>query len=190
MQNFNKMIGIGLPKTGTVSLSVALTNNNVPTVHFGSSECDEVRQKMYRGIYKFDVLEKYEGLVNGFEVIFPQVDKEYPNSKFIYTTRSKDGWMNAVEEHWEGMMGNAASKPMEVYHHLITFGTFLFNKDRFSFVYDMHTSMVEHYFKDRQDDVLTIDITKDKDFVSKSCAFLGVPLLDSTPLHLNKKSFN
>ena len=59
MNNFNKVIGIGLPKTATSSLAVALTNNNIPTIHFGPPECEEIRQKMYKGIYKFDTLNNY-----------------------------------------------------------------------------------------------------------------------------------
>lgn len=51
MKNFNKVIGIGLPKTGTVSLTMVLSGNGISTIHFGSTDCEEIRQKMYDGIY-------------------------------------------------------------------------------------------------------------------------------------------
>ena len=186
MNNFNKVIGIGLPKTATSSLAVALTNNNVSTIHFGTPECEEIRQKMYKGIYKFDTLDNYVGITNAFEMIFPQIDKEYPNSKFIYTIRDKDVWIDCAEKHWQRMMNNPKATPMQVHHHLITFGTYLFNKDRFSYVYDMHSNMVRDYFINRQQDLLILDITIDKEYVHKVCDFLKVPMINSELIHVNK----
>ena len=179
MSGLNKVLGIGLPKTGTSSLAKALTNNGIPTLHFGDVVCDEIRMKMYNGIYTFDVLDSCKGITNAFEMIFPQVDKMYPGSKFIYTIRNKDAWLNSVEKHFEKYKDNLE-------HHLITYGTYKFNKDRVSFVYDMHATMVKNYFINRKNDLLVIDITKDRAYVHKVCAFLSIPLLDATPLHLNK----
>lgn len=186
MSNFNKVIGIGLPKTATSSLAVVLTNNNVPTIHFGSQECDEIREKIYEGIYKFNVLDKYRGITNAFEILFPQVDKEYPNSKFIYTICDKDIWLDRAERHWQRMTENKNSTPMLIHHHLITFGTYLFNKDRFSFVYDMHFKLVTDYFKNREKDLLILDITNDKKYAYKVCNFLDIPMINSTSVHVNK----
>ena len=186
MNGINKIIGIGLPKTGTSSLAVSLSNNNVPTIHFGSPECEEVAQKMYRGIYKFDIFKKYKGITNAFEVVFPQVDKEYPNSKFIYTVRDKDIWLTSIENHWIKALNDKKVDLMVMHHHLMTFGTYLFNRDRFSFVYDMHCDMVKNYFKDRKSDILTIDITNDVKYVYKICDFLNIEVVDGTAFHLNK----
>ena len=186
MYSFNKVIGIGLPKTATSSLAVVLTNNGIPTIHFGSPECDEIRQKMYKGIYKFNTLENYIGVTNAFEMVFPQIDNEYQNSKFIYTIRDKEAWMKSIESHWERMINNPLASPMKVHHHLITFGTYLFNKDRFSYVYDMHFNMVKEYFKYRQQDLLVIDITIDKDYVNTVCNFLEIPIIYSKLIHANK----
>jgi len=185
-RHFNKVIGIGLPKTATSSLAIVLTNNDVLTIHFGSSECDEIREKMYKGIYKFDTLDNYIGITNAFEMIFPQVDKEYPNSKFIYTIREKEAWLNSIELHWKRVLENSLIRPMEIHHHLITFGTYLFNKDRFSYVYDMHSNIIQNYFRDRQQDLLIIDITTDEDYVDKICSFLNITVVNSELIHVNK----
>lgn len=186
ISGFNKVIGIGLPKTATSSLAAALTNNNIPTVHFGSTECEEIRDKMYRGIYKFDTLERYKGITNAFEMIFPQVAKVYPNSKFIYTVRSKDSWMHSVSKHWERMMNNEKASPMLIHQHLITFGTYLYNEDRFSYVYDMHSDMVSNYFRYKLKEVLKIDITTDSGYINKVCDFLGIALVNNTLVYINK----
>lgn len=189
MSGLNKIIGIGLPKTGTSSLNVALNNNGVPSIHFGDPECDEVREKIYQGVYKFDLFEKYRCITNAFEMLFPQLDTEYPGSKFIYTIFDKLIWMKSVREHWEGMLSNKVSKPMQVHHHLITFGTYLFSEDRFSFVYDMHAQMVSNYFKERPADLLVLDLSKNNNWVAETCSFLDTPMIDPTLVHTNKKSF-
>lgn len=182
----NKVIGVGLPKTGTSSLSIVLNNNDISTIHFGSPECDEIRQKIYKGIYTFDTLNKYVGITNAFEMLFPQVDKTYPNSKFIHTVRDKDLWLVSIEQHWKRMLANAEANPMLIHHHLITFGTYLFNKDRFSYIYDMHNDMVKKYFTSRPEDILTIDITSDRAYVYKICEFLNIPVIKDTYIHANR----
>ena len=178
MNGINKVIGIGLPKTATSSLAGALNNNGVPTIHFGDGECEEVRQNIYNGIYKFELLNKYKGITNAFEMIFPQVDKTYPGSKFIYTIRDKEAWLSSAKKHFNKYQ----SRPE---HHLITYGTYKFNKDRFSFVYDMHLDMVKNYFSNRKNDLLILDITKDSAYVYKVCEFLGIVVINAKPLHLN-----
>lgn len=186
MKNFNKVIGIGLPKTGTSSLAAALTNNGIPTIHFGNIECEEIWEKMPKGIYRFDVLERYKGVTNAFDTLFPQIDKEYPGSKFIHTIRNKVEWLVSAEKHWGRMLNNPKVDPMSMSHHLITYGSYLFNKDRFSFVYDNHARMVKDFFKNREEDLLTISVTNDKNYVYKICDFLNIPVVDGTPLHYNK----
>jgi hypothetical protein len=179
MSGLNKVIGIGLPKTATSSLAGALNNNGIKTIHFGDGGCEEIRQKMYNGIYKFDVLNNFQGVTNAFEMVFPQVDKIYPGSKFIHTVRDKDAWLNSAEKHFV----KYSSRPE---HHLITYGSYKFNKDRFSFVYDSHLLMVKNYFNDRKNDVLTLDITKNNNYVYEVCSFLGISVKNAKPLHLNK----
>ena len=100
--------------------------------------------------YTFDLFEKYIGFTNAFEMLFPQIDKVYPGSKFIHTVRDKDSWLMSIEAH----LKNRLARPE---HHLITFGSYRFNKDRFSFVYEMHLDMVNNYFTNRKTDLLTID---------------------------------
>jgi len=173
----NKVFGIGLPKTGTSSLATYLTSRGINTLHFGSNDANEIREKIYRGIYKFDIMEKYDGLVNTGENYFEQLDKEYPGSKFILTTRSnKDRWLDSIEAHWDRMIkAVGVAKAMQVHHHLITFGCYLFNRDRFSYVYEYTHAMVHDYFRSRNDLlVLDIDNITDDD-IDSLCEFVGIP---------------
>jgi len=187
--DFNKVIGIGLPKTATCSLTKVLCNNQIKTQHFGHSSCGGIREEMVRGIYKSSFWDEYRGLMNAFDTLFPQVDKEYPNSKFIYTIRKKEDWLRSIENHWKRMEEGQDKLPARIEQHLITFGTYSFNKDRFSFVYDNHFRMVNEYFKNRKEDVLTIDITKDEGCVEKICNFLNIQVIDNKMEYLNKGKY-
>ena len=70
------------------------------------------------------------GITNALEMIFPQVDKEYPDSKFIHIVRDKDIWLDSAEKHWDRTLERIGEeRAMTIHHHLITVGTYLFNKD-------------------------------------------------------------
>jgi hypothetical protein len=183
VRQWNKVFGIGLPKTGTSSLHAFLNANGIASLHFGSSGADEIRDKLYRGIYRFDALEKYDALTNCAENYFAQLDKEYPNSRFILTTRDKDSWLVSIEKHWAKMIRNIGeARAMRIDNHLITFGCYLFNKDRFAYVYDTTHAMVRDYFKDR-DDCFTLSL-ENKD-VAGLRDFLGLSGNITFP-HTNK----
>ena len=159
LKNINKIIGIGLPKTGTSTLSRCLTAMNIPTLHFGSNKCDGIRHNMYRGIYKYNIMNKYKGITNAFDTIYPQIDKTYPNSVFILTIRNKDDWLKSCEKHFNKALLNVGEEAMTfMRHNIITFGTCLYNEDRFSYVYDTHLENAQRYFQDRKDSLLTINI--------------------------------
>ena len=183
----NKVIGIGLPKTGTSSLNKILNNNGIKSIHFGSPACNEVRSKMLDGIYTFDVLNRNRGITNAFEMVYPQVDKNYPNSKFIHTVREKNSWLVSIKEHLERSISKGVDQRI-MKHHLLTFGCYFYNEDRFSYVYDTHQQMVKEYFKDRPNDVLTVNIIEEHDCVKKICNFLEIPIKNASRVHINKKT--
>lgn len=174
---YNKIFGIGLPKTGTSSLATYMTARGVNTLHFGSNDANEIRNKIYQGIYKFDVMDRYDGLTNCGENYFEQFDREYPGSKFILTTRDKEEWLDSIERHWSRWVAKVGvRRVMTVNHHLITFGTYLFNKDRFSYVYDYTHEMIWSYFRDRRDDLFVLKLNNLKnEEIEKLCEFIEVP---------------
>lgn len=185
--SINKIFGIGLPKTGTGTLNEALNRLGFKSIHFGSTECDEMRDKLYRGIYKFDLLERYDAVTNACETYYAQLDKVYPGSKFILTVRDKDAWLDSARSHWKWMTDkpNGISHALTIHNHLITFGTYLFNEDRFSYVYDLTIQNANIYFKDRESDLLTLDVTTESN-IDRLAAFLGKPTTGEPFAHLHR----
>jgi len=179
-----KIFGIGMPKTGTCSLNVALNNLGIKSIH----DPNELRQKFWEtGSCKFN--KNFEALINFGEWFFPQLDEAYPNSKFILTVRDKKSWLSSCKNHFSPMndkkyknLYNANLKKMEI------FGIKTFNKKRFSYVYDLHEKTVKDYFKGRENDLLIIDICGG-DKWNELCDFLGIVAPQGLPFpHKNRKS--
>jgi len=181
--NGNKIFCIGLPKTGTVSMNQFLNSCKIRSLHFGQPEANEIRNKIYRGIYKFDTMKNYDALTNCGENYFAQLDHQYPGSKFVFTTRDKERWLISIKKHWDKTISEVGEKAiMGIHHHLIVFGCYLFNRDRFSYVYDTTHMLVNDYFKDRCD-CFTFNI--DNKDVSGLKVFLGLNNAIAFP-HSNK----
>jgi hypothetical protein len=118
-------------------------------------------------------MDGFQCLMNAAEWWFPQVDLEYPGSKFIWTHRPKDQWMESIHRHFRNKYLQLGDKVFEQHNHLITFGCYLFNEDRFSWVYDLHEKTVKDYFSDRPEDLFSVDLSKERT-VDRLCEFLGV----------------
>lgn len=78
-----KILGIGLPRTGTYSLATAFNFLGYATKHYPETIED---------------IAKYQACS---EVRFEPKNllKKYPNSKFVYTTRNIDDWLKSCRKH-------------------------------------------------------------------------------------------
>jgi len=91
----NKVFGIGLSHTATKSLNKALKTLGIPSIHWPVDR--QTYRELSRGNYKLTILKKYKAVTDITVVPFyPQMDKVYPGSKFILTTRDKDAWMSSM----------------------------------------------------------------------------------------------
>lgn len=166
-----KIFGIGLSRTGTSSLNNALEVLGFKSIHFPSIE-----RNIASGTYILDELEPFDALTDTPIVpIFPQLDKVYPKSKFILTTRNKDEWIKSCEDYFKNKDLREKGTELERennFHRLFTYGCLGFNKERFSYVFEKHHNYVIEYFKDRVDDLLVIDICSNPSW-DKLSRFLG-----------------
>jgi len=161
----NKIFGIGLPKTGTSSLSSALNILGFKSVHLPK----KYKSSIWRtGNYYWEG--DWTALTNFGEWFFPQLDETYPNSKFILTVRDKGEWLKSIESHFEKKANTIAGR-VEI------FGTIKFNEKRFSYVYDLHQKTVKDYFQERKQDLLIIDFRKGEVW-ENLCDFLDVDIPD------------
>ncbi len=187
-QRQQKVFGVGLSKTGTSSLTEALNQLGVRSIHYPYDE--RTYNELRDGNYKLSILEEYQGVIDLPVVPFyAQLDRIYPNSKFILTVREKDAWLRSCELHWRLMMGWWDNFPQfRRFHEFISacvYGTLKFNCERFAYVYDTHVRNVREYFKDRPGDLLVIDICGGEGW-EKLCPFLGLPIPAAPFPHANE----
>jgi hypothetical protein len=94
-----KVFGIGLSQTGTQSLAQALTRLGFNVIH---SPDDEVTlRELMIGNYNFSILKDFDGITDiTVTPFYAQLDKLFPDSKFILTVRDKESWLRSLEAQW------------------------------------------------------------------------------------------
>lgn len=188
MDNTAKIIGLGLSKTGTSSLSDALSMLKIPTIHYPYDEVTLAQLKA--ADYQLTLFNKYRAVVDiPLIPFFPQFDHLYPGTKFILTLRDINDWLVSIEKHWELMMVWQENTPaFKTFHEFVSiavFGCLKFQKERFKYIYEKHTAHVLDYFKDRQNDLLVMDICKG-DGWAKLCPFLNLAEPEISFPHANE----
>lgn len=176
----NKVFGIGLSRTGTTSLSRAMEILGYRTIHCPrdiveiAGWCD----------FCADIT---------VSMRFKVLDSVFCNSKFIYTTRDIEQWLESCDRHFNGK--ERAKRPSFPYSEataifaayneaeIATYGQLSFSRDAWRDAYLRHDENVRSYFSGRECDLLEIDISKTKKW-DPVLSFLGV---DEVPFpHLNR----
>ncbi len=169
----NKVIGIGMSKTGTTTLGKCLELLGF-TPHQGHNR--KLKQHLVSGGAVQQILaaaEKYRALEDSpWYLLYRELDEKFPGSKFILTVR-KDSMTHARSSWYHGV--RAGSRRGELSEH------YLADKIR---VYEEHNRQVMDYFKNRPDDLLVICWEKG-DGWEKLCDFLGVTVPDVALPHEN-----
>lgn len=165
-----RVFGIGLNKTGTISLHEALETLGYRSLHWGGPYS---RLAVERAIREGSPLLTYLGDHDAFSdiqrlsVSFELLDRQYPGSRFILTTRDVEGWLESRRRHVER---NVARKAVGEYD-----GTFLtVDLEAWQVQFAEHDARVRAYFSDRPQDLLAMDITAGDDY-RVLCPFLGLP---------------
>ena len=158
-----KVFGIGLSKTGTNSLTKALRIIGFRVVHYPT----EMGPKLIRQLRFWD---------GGTDITvasrFQELDKAFPGSKFIYTFRELDSWLESCRWHHRPER-NAPRKAIKI--RIKVYGVAAFQEWAFRECWRRHDAAVRNYFKNRPHDLLIMDITKN-DGWDKLCPFLGKPI--------------
>ncbi len=171
----SKIFGIGLSKTGTTSLARAL-------------EMSGYRTRDYLGITRYSAGELSS--INLDEInsndaftdtpipsFYKVLDTEYPNSKFILTTRNMDGWLKSCKKQFTQ---KHADKQSTASNRLFMdlYGCTVFDEHKFRLGYDRFINDALHYFRDRPQDLLILDIAAEEGW-EKLSPFLGKPVPDT-----------
>ena len=97
-------------------------------------------------------------------VIYKELDKKYPGSKFILTLRPTEKWIKSQVDHF-------GIKTRPLFEWVYGVGYPKGNEDIFIARYERHNKEVLEYFKDRPDDLLVLRLTEG-DGWEKLCPFL------------------
>lgn len=176
-----KIIGVGFQKTGTSTLREALKI-------LGYSVKDTTPRALIpilRGNYSkiLRMIRNYDALEDTpWYMIYRELDRLIPGSKFILTIRDEDSWYTSVSKH----IGDLRAAHHEWIYGL---GKGIPGEDRENTVrvYNQHNRNVHAYFRERPDDLLVLDFTKG-DKWEPLCRFLGKEVPDVPFPHYNKTS--
>jgi hypothetical protein len=175
MQPDLKVFGIGLSKTGTLSLARALTRLGINTKHFPD---DQATQNELRwGRYELSIFREYQGLVDiPVAPFYAQFDRIYPSAKFILTTRPTDPWLVSFERHFQFWVEHRRTD-YDDFVLACTYGVQHFSAERLRYVKEQHEANVQRHFAGRPDKLLVLNVFEG-DGWKELCAFLGCPVPD------------
>jgi len=150
-----KVFGIGLSKTGTTSLARALetlgyrTRDYLGVTRYIAGDLSSVNLK------EIDANDAFTD--TPIPSFYKQLDKHYPNSKFILTTRDMEGWLKSCKKQFtERMVANQNEATSLL--HTDLYDCFAFDPEKYASGYTRHVNGVLDYFKDRPEDLLVVDI--------------------------------
>ena len=97
-----KVLGIGLSRTGTMSLAQALGQLGYRAANFvDHREARRGESSWFAGDFDTDSLSGFDAAVDlPLPAFYPQLDARYPGSKFILTIRDPETWLVSVRRHW------------------------------------------------------------------------------------------
>mgnify|MGYP001166945340 CR=1 FL=1 len=169
--HYNRIFNIGLNRAGTTSLTEALCLLGIRAVHHkheGTRLYDIMRanrlarRPLLHGLEMYDAFSDFAG-----REYYRLLDRQYPYSRFILTTRELESWLDSRERK---VARNLASPD---YHYSFR------NVDRPGWTKNRadYLANLDRYFARRPGDFLVINIPAGEGW-EKLCPFLGVPVPD------------
>jgi hypothetical protein len=187
-RNFNKIFCLGLAKTGTTSLHRAFLKLGLKSIHHGPPNSktiaelkqghdriiDRIRQFKQQGELLLKEIEEYDAYCDIGAIVydFELLDRQYPNSKFIYTDRQMDDWLDSMVRHVQRNVENVSQNLYQTNFVEIEEEKWRSNKIA-------HLERVKAYFQDRPQDFLLMNIIEG-DGYEKLCPFLGLEMPNSS----------
>jgi hypothetical protein len=178
-----KFFGIGLSRTGTLSLTQALSALGIEAVHYPNDA--RTQEELTKGCYALSLLQTVQAVTDiPVSPFYPQFDKAFPDSKFILTTRSTDTWLASVERHFR-MYVEHQRDSFDDFVFACVYGCLHFDAERFRYVKDLHEANVRRYFSDKPHRLLILDVSQGDPWVPL-CSFLGRPVPNEDFPHRNR----
>jgi len=169
-----KVFGIGLSRTGTKSLHQALETLGFFSDHFSTHLLAIKDGKL---CLNWNEVGYYDALTDVTAAyFFRELDRRYPDSKFILTVRDPQKWLTSCERHFPplvpGRWPHGVQKILRLRKEV--YGTPSFDRACFLRAYHAHIAAAKAYFLDRPEDLLILDITQGYGW-DPICKFLSCP---------------
>jgi hypothetical protein len=177
-----RIFGIGLSRTGTVSLTRALEQLGIKARHYPNDAATQ--EELRRGRYSLSILTETQALLDiPVSPYYAQFDALYPEARFILTTRPEDSWLESMENHFR-LYVEQRHDAFDDFVHACVYGAVHFSPERFRYVKGLHEQNVRTYFSDRPDKLLVFDVFSG-DSWPELCRFLELPVPDEPYPHKN-----
>ncbi len=179
----NKLFIIGLPRTGTTSVSVALLEHGFNVAHTAFTK---------RAFELADVVSDAPCFSD-----YQQLDALFPGSRYVYLDRPLEKWIPSIQMLLKKMQGplnvktgyfNPVLKRSFNDTFKLSSATDPFDKQHLTACYQNHKEEVEKYFATR-DDFLSIDISQ-SDSLGTLLSFLGISVEGLTQTDTNFPRLN
>lgn len=179
-----KVFCIGFHKTGTSSLGVALERLGYDVAGFypfrklsrkDSLTLQEVEDVALGVAAKVDAAQD-----SPWPILYQQLDKAFPNSRFIHVTRNREAWIKSAVNDF-GTFPNAMRR--------LIYGTDFPHGNEAAWLarYDQHNADVCDYFAGRPDDFISLDLDQSQVNWGNVCTFLGEPVPDISWPYSNRR---
>jgi Sulfotransferase domain/N-terminal domain of galactosyltransferase len=158
-----RIFGIGMHKTATTSLHHAFEILGYDSAHWKSAHWAKAIWRQMNNLGHSATLEKSYALCDlPIPLLYEQLDRAYPGSKFILTIRREDLWLATVKKHWDPKFNkfrkNWEIDPFTNRIHSVIYGRPDFHGPTFLKRYRRHNEDVVNYFAGRPRDLLIMDM--------------------------------
>lgn len=175
-----KIIGAGLNKTGTKTLGACLRYWGFKHRSCSTRAFKLFKGSDFRGLLK--IVKEYDSFEDWpWPLIFREIDREFPDSKFILTLRKDpETWFQSLCKHAE------RTGPTEFRRHI--YGHAMPHDHRSEHIrfYESHNRSVEEFFQGRPGKLLKVS-WEDGDGWKPLADFLGLEAPDLVFPHENKR---
>jgi hypothetical protein len=159
-----KVFCIGFHKTGTTSLAVALRALGYRVTGPNGVKDPDIAKNAYA--MALGLVERYDAFQdNPWPMLYREMDKACPGSRFILTTRPSNSWITSQVRHF-----GDRSTPMREWIYGV--GHPKGHERTYIEVFERHTADVLAFFRGRPNDLLVMDLAAG-DGWQRLCPFLG-----------------
>lgn len=160
-----RIFGIGMQKTATTSLDAALKVLGFDSAHWLDGKWAVAILREMRELGRSQTLERHYALCDlPIAILFRELDRAYPGSKFILTVRDEVDWLVSTKNHWSYEHNTFRADwdkwPAANTIHRATYRQAHFDAEVMLSRYRRHNADVREYFRNRPRDLLVMDMTR------------------------------